>query len=55
MSKSRVSRGAIFVLICASATITPAQSAPTRDLTEFNLEDLMNVQVTSVSKKEQIF
>jgi len=30
----------------------PAQTPP-RDLTQFSLEDLMNVQVISVSKKEQ--
>jgi iron complex outermembrane receptor protein len=30
-----------------------AQAAPPRDLTQFSLEDLMNVQVISVSKKEQ--
>src|SRR5258708_70771 len=30
-----------------------AQSPLPRDLTQVNLEDLMNVQVTSVSKKEQ--
>jgi len=29
------------------------QTPPPRDLTQFSLEDLMNVQVTSVSKKEQ--
>ena len=31
---------------------SPAQTPP-RDLTQFSLEDLMNVQVISVSKKEQ--
>src|SRR5512140_2701287 len=30
-----------------------AQSAVPRDLTTVSLEDLMNIQVTSVSKKEQ--
>src|SRR6266446_10652390 len=30
-----------------------AQRATSRDLTEASLEDLMNLQVTSVSKKEQ--
>ncbi|MEO8049215.1 MAG: TonB-dependent receptor [Acidobacteriota bacterium] len=30
-----------------------AQPTPSRDLTQFSLEDLMSVQVTSVSKKEQ--
>ena len=32
---------------------SPAQTSPPRDLTQFTLEDLMNVQVISVSKKEQ--
>ncbi len=32
---------------------SPAQTSPPRDLTQFSLEDLMNVQVISVSKKEQ--
>lgn len=31
----------------------PAQIPPSRDLTAYSLEDLMNVQVTSVSKREQ--
>ncbi len=53
MSKSRGSRGVIVALACAIATTTPAQTAPARDLTDFSLEDLMNIQVTSVSKKEQ--
>src|ERR1700679_2523191 len=30
-----------------------AQTPPPRDLTQFSLEDLMNVEVVSVSKKEQ--
>ena len=41
------------VLTCAMAAHSPAQTPPARDLTQFSLEDLMNVQVTSVSKKEQ--
>jgi iron complex outermembrane receptor protein len=32
---------------------SPAQSVTPTDLTQLNLEDLMNVQVTSVSKREQ--
>ena len=31
----------------------PAQSQQAQDLTQKSLEDLMNIQVTSVSKKEQ--
>ena len=30
-----------------------AQISPSHDLTQYSLEDLMNVQVTSVSKREQ--
>src|SRR5512141_424510 len=52
MAKSLASRWVILVFTCAIATTT-AQTAPARDLTEFSLEDLMNIQVTSVSKKEQ--
>jgi len=32
---------------------SPAQVSTKRDLTQLDLEDLMNVQVTSVSKREQ--
>ncbi len=53
MAKSLASRGVILVFTWAIATVTSAQTTPLRDLTEFSLEDLMNVQVTSVSKKEQ--
>jgi iron complex outermembrane recepter protein len=53
MSQSLASRGVILVLTCALATSTSAQTPPARDLTQFSLEDLMNVQVTSVAKKEQ--
>ena len=44
-----------ITLACSSgiAFVTEAQIAPPRDLTQFSLEDLMNVQVISVSKKEQ--
>src|SRR5579863_6904799 len=53
MSESLASRGLIVVLVCVLATTTSAQAPAARDLTQFSLEDLMNVQVTSVSKKEQ--
>lgn len=53
MSKSAGSGGMTLVLTCVIAATSPAQSPPARDLTQFSLEDLMNVQVTSVSKKEQ--
>ncbi len=53
MSKSRGFRPRTIVLTCAIAIASPGQTPPPRDLTQFSLEDLMNVQVTSVSKKEQ--
>jgi len=53
MSKSLASRWVILVFTGAIAATTSAQTPPGRDLTEFSLEDLMNIHVTSVSKKEQ--
>jgi iron complex outermembrane receptor protein len=53
MSKSLGSRVVTLALTCVIAAMSPAQMSPARDLTQFSLEDLMNVQVTSVSKKEQ--
>lgn len=43
----------LLVVAISVAAIAPAQTATPRDLTEISLEDLMNVQVTSVSRKEQ--
>ena len=45
--------GAALTLNLGVEIPSPAQTPPPRDLTQFSLEDLMNVQVTSVSKKEQ--
>ncbi len=45
--------GVSLALSLGVVTPSPAQAPVPRDLTEFSLEDLMNVQVTSVSKKEQ--
>ncbi len=53
MSESTAARLAILVLTWVIAATSPAQTPPARDLTQLSLEDLMNVQVTSVSKKEQ--
>jgi len=53
MSKSLGSRGVTLVLTCVIAVRSLAQTPPARDLTQFSLEDLLNVRVTSVSKKEQ--
>jgi iron complex outermembrane receptor protein len=44
--------GLILAVILGSCAPALAQPAP-RDLTQFSLEDLMNIQVTSVSKREQ--
>jgi iron complex outermembrane receptor protein len=45
--------GVGLVLGLGAVIRSPAQTTPPRDLTQFTLEDLMNVQVISVSKKEQ--
>jgi iron complex outermembrane receptor protein len=45
--------GVTLALSFGVAIRSPAQTSPPRDLTQFTLEDLMNVQVISVSKKEQ--
>jgi iron complex outermembrane receptor protein len=47
-------RGCVAIALSLGLVIvSPAQTPPPRDLTQFSLEDLMNVQVVSVSKKEQ--
>src|SRR5690349_24257086 len=45
--------GVTLALSLGIAIVSGAQTPPPRDLTQFSLEDLMNVQVTSVSRKEQ--
>src|SRR5512141_2412510 len=53
-SQHRVSgAGWAFALGVSLAAGGWAQKADPRDLTTVSLEDLMNIQVTSVSKKEQ--
>ena len=45
---------AVSLALCSGLAIpSAAQTTDPRDLTQFSLEDLMNVQVTSVSKKDQ--
>jgi iron complex outermembrane receptor protein len=39
------------IILCAATALSPAQTA--KDLAQTSLEDLMNIQVTTVSKKEQ--
>src|SRR5579863_4835071 len=48
-----VRAGALLALSLTLANPAPAQTSTPGDLTELSLEDLMNVQVTSVSKREQ--
>jgi iron complex outermembrane receptor protein len=42
-----------LMLSRGSPDLNRAQSSPAPDLTQFSVEDLMNVEVTSVSKREQ--
>src|ERR1700676_4474956 len=45
---------AVSLALCSGLAIpSAAQTTDPRDLTQASLEDLMNIQVTSVSKKEQ--
>ena len=46
-------RYGIIVSVLFSPCLAPGQSSSAVDLTEVNLEDLMNLRVTSVSKHEQ--
>ena len=45
--------GEVFGQSAQPAPQTSTQSAGQRDLSQVSLEDLMNIEVTSVSKKEQ--
>ena len=45
--------GIAGLLMVLTPLASPGQIAASRDLTQASLEDLMNIQVTSVSKKEQ--
>jgi iron complex outermembrane receptor protein len=46
-------RGSIAVLVALSLGISVRAQNPPEDLSKLSVEDLMNVEVTSVSKKEQ--
>jgi len=49
-----MARAGVLVALSLGVPIPgPAQISTPRDLTQYSLEDLMNVQVTSVSKREQ--
>jgi iron complex outermembrane recepter protein len=41
----------VAIILCAATALSPAQTV--QDLAQTSLEDLMNIQVTTVSKKEQ--
>ena len=41
------------IVLCTAAALSPAQSPTAKDLALTSLEDLMNIEVTTVSKKEQ--
>ena len=45
--------GVTLALSWGVASPSPAQTPAPRDLTQFSLEDLMDVHVTSVSKRDQ--
>jgi iron complex outermembrane receptor protein len=45
--------GVLLALSLGVPIPSPAQTSASRDLGQYSLEDLMNVQVTSVSKREQ--
>jgi outer membrane receptor for ferrienterochelin and colicin len=45
--------GEAFAQSTERTTLPPSQSARQRDLSQVSLEDLMNIELTSVSKKEQ--
>jgi iron complex outermembrane receptor protein len=54
MKRSRAKYFEVACAVCAFAPIAAfAQTSTQRDLTQIPLEDLMNVQVVSVSRKEQ--
>jgi iron complex outermembrane recepter protein len=46
-------RGGVLLLLAASLAIPARAQNPPEDLSKLSVEDLMNVEVTSVSKKEQ--
>jgi iron complex outermembrane receptor protein len=46
-------RGGVVLLLAASWAISAGAQNPPEDLSKLSVEDLMNVEVTSVSKKEQ--
>lgn len=49
----RITRTIGFILLLVAMTITSAAQEPGTDLTKTSLEDLMDLEVTSVSKKEE--
>lgn len=51
--RGRMRVGRALALVVSLAAGSVAQNAPPKDLTEISLEDLMNLQVTSVTRKPQ--
>ena len=51
--RRRRMRVRIAIVFCTIVALSPAQTPAVNDLAQTSLEDLMNIQVTSVSKKEQ--
>jgi len=49
----RLAKKVTFALCLLAVTITVQAQTPASDLTDKSLEDLMNIEVTSVSKKEE--
>jgi len=52
-ARRRGMRLRIAIVFCTTVALSPAQTPAVNDLAQTSLEDLMNIQVTSVSKKEQ--
>ena len=52
-ARKLLKRGCIALLLALSLSISARAQNPPEDLSKLSVEDLMNVEVTSVSKKEQ--
>jgi iron complex outermembrane recepter protein len=52
-TRQMLKRGCIALLVALSLAVSARAQNPPEDLSKLSVEDLMNVEVTSVSKKEQ--
>jgi len=52
-ARFRLSAHVAFALVLSPLLSAQPQSSPPPDLADASLEDLMNIEVTSVSRKEQ--